>query len=127
MDTPKLDAAGLEKWLAQYKHAWETKDPAAAAALFTEDALYYETPYSEPFRGRAGISEYWARVTADQRDIEVTVQPLGVLAGGIAVARFHAAFKLISNGAAVDLDGVFLLEHASPEHCSVLREWWHAR
>ena|SRR5690606_8999454 len=127
MNKPKLDAAGLEKWLARYKHAWETKDPAAAAALFTEDALYYETPYAEPFRGPAGVSEYWARVTADQRDIEVTVTPLGVLADGTGVARWNSKFALISNGAKVELDGVFLLELASPEHCRVLREWWHAR
>ncbi len=124
---PNLDAAGLKTWLERYKHAWETKDPAAAAALFTEDAIYYETPYAEPFRGRTGVSEYWARVTADQRDIAVTVTPLGVLADGTGVARWNSKFELISNGAKVELDGVFLLEHADPEHCRVLREWWHAR
>ncbi len=127
MDKPKLDAKGLEKWLARYKDAWEGKDPDAAAALFTEDALYFETPYAEPFRGRTGIRDYWARVTADQRDIQVTVQALGVLPSGISIARWRSTFNLISNGAAVELDGVFLLEHGTPEHCSVLREWWHAR
>jgi len=127
MDAPKLDAPALEAWLTRYKNAWETKDAAAAAALFTDDALYFETPYAEPFRGRQAIADYWTRVTADQRDIEVTVQPLGVLASGIAVARWRATFNLISTGAEVELDGVFLLEHADREHCAVLREWWHAR
>src|SRR5690554_1838418 len=127
METPKLDAAALATWLARYEHAWETKDPAAAAALFTEDALYHETPYAEPFRGRTGISDYWARVTADQRDIRVDVTPLGVLDGGTGIARWHATFTLISNGAKVELDGIFVLDFASPEQCRVLREWWHAR
>ena len=58
------------EWLDGYRIAWETRDPDAAAALFTEDASYREEPYAEPFVGRAGVRDYWARVTATQEDIE---------------------------------------------------------
>ena len=40
-------------WLDAYGGAWETKEPAAAADLFTEDATYHETRFDEPMRRRA--------------------------------------------------------------------------
>ena len=38
MSTQDLTPAALEAWLARYKQAWEQRDPARAAALFTENA-----------------------------------------------------------------------------------------
>ncbi|HEU4620012.1 MAG TPA: nuclear transport factor 2 family protein [Gammaproteobacteria bacterium] len=62
-----LDSQALSDWLRKYEHAWESRDAQAASRIFTENALYYETPYAEPFRGRKGIADYWAGVTADRR------------------------------------------------------------
>ncbi|HEY8521117.1 MAG TPA: nuclear transport factor 2 family protein [Gammaproteobacteria bacterium] len=121
-----LTAADVTRWLARYEAAWEGRDPDAAAALFTPDALYHETPYAEPFRGPDGVRDYWARVTADQRDVDFSFEVVAV-AGRTGVARWHAAFELASSGAPVELDGVFLLEFASNDRVRVLREWWHAR
>lgn len=42
-----------------YRAAWESNDPEAIGALFTDDALYYAEPYSEPFRGRDEIVAKW--------------------------------------------------------------------
>jgi len=44
----------------QYGVASETSDPAVAAALFAEDAVYQETPFDEPMRGREAIYRYWS-------------------------------------------------------------------
>ena len=57
-----------ERWLAAYGRAWEGRDPDAAAALFSPDALYAWGPYDE-IRGREAIGERWAQATADQRDV----------------------------------------------------------
>jgi hypothetical protein len=48
----------LENWLEALGRAWETRDPEAAAALFSERAEYYETPFVEPARGREGVRTY---------------------------------------------------------------------
>ena len=45
----------VQRWLDDYRKAWETRDADAAAALFTEDATYREQPYEEPYRGREGV------------------------------------------------------------------------
>ena len=46
------------------------RDPDRAAALFTENAAYHEMPFDAPKAGRRGIRDYWATVTADQRDVD---------------------------------------------------------
>ena len=116
----------LAAWLDAYRAAWENRDPDAAARLFTADARYYETPYAEPFKGPDGVREYWARVTADQRDVRFTSEVVGI-ADGIGVATWNVHFTVASNGAAVQLNGVFLLQFGTSDSCKVLREWWHAR
>jgi ketosteroid isomerase-like protein len=116
----------LLRWLDAYGAAWTNKDASAVASLFTEDALYQETPYADPFPGRAGISEYWSRVTADQDDIDFSFEALGVR-GTRGFAQWSARFRLVSQNTQVELNGVFVLDFADADHVSSLREWWHAR
>lgn len=116
----------LERWLGAYGEAWEKRDAEAVGLLFQDDALYFETPYAEPFQGREGIRNYWSTVTADQRDITFESKPIGVI-DGTAIAQWSSKFTLASNGANVELNGVFFLEFNDQGLCTTLREWWHAR
>lgn len=123
---PVLTEADLAAWLEAYGEAWEARDPDFAAALFAGDALYQETPYAEPFRGRDGIAEYWAGVTADQTDIEFTYETIAV-EDMTGIAQWSARFRSISGDVPVELNGIFVLEFADREEVRSLREWWHAR
>ncbi len=116
----------LENWLAAYEFAWENRDPDAAAAIFTPNALYYETPHADPFQGRAGIAEYWAKVTADQRDIDFASEIVAV-EGNVGVASWTASLASRSTGNRIELNGVFVLQFAPDGLCSELREWWFLR
>ena len=49
----------LEKWMSGYRRAWESNDPDEIGALFTDDALYYNEPFSPPSRGRDAIVVNW--------------------------------------------------------------------
>jgi uncharacterized protein (TIGR02246 family) len=121
-----LTIASLQSWLGRYKDAWEQRDAAQAAGLFTENALYHELPFDAPKSGRDGIRNYWTTVTADQRDIRFTSQVVATN-GPTGVARWSAHFVLASTGTRVELDGVFVLTFDSGRLCSELREWWHVR
>lgn len=121
-----MNEQALEVWLTRYGAAWEARDPEAAAALFSADAAYRDTPYSEPYRGRDGVRQYWSTVTADQREVGFSHQTLGFV-DGTGVATWSAKFKLASSGASVELNGVFLLRFSDAGECTSLREWWHAR
>ena len=123
----QLATAKLDAWLGGYRDAWEKRDAERAAQLFTENATYREMPFDAPKSGRAGIREYWAGVTADQRDVEFHSQTIAVN-GNAGVAHWSAKFKLASTGATIELDGVFVLEFDSKSGlCTALREWWHER
>jgi hypothetical protein len=59
-------------WAEAYRRAWEERDAAAAvAALFTEDAESRSGRFREPDRGRGGVSAYWERAIASQREVSV--------------------------------------------------------
>ena len=126
MSAQELTIAALQAWLTRYGQAWEQRDPAQAAALFTENAPYHEMPFDAPKAGRAGIRDYWTTVTADQRDVDFKSQVVAVN-GRTGVARWSASLKSASSGARVELDGVFVLQFDASGLCSELREWWHVR
>jgi len=124
--TENLSMQDLDRWLQAYGSAWESKDAAAVAMIFTERAFYQETPFAEPFRGREEISDYWSSVTADQDAIEFEFSAIAT-SGNKGIAQWSARFRSISGEVPVELDGVFVLEFADSDHVSGLREWWHVR
>ena len=126
MSARKLTRASLEAWLERYGGAWEQRDPAQAAALFTENAPYHEMPFDAPKAGRSGIRDYWATVTADQRNVHFESQVLAV-DGQTGVAHWSASLTSASGGVRVELDGAFVLTFDDSGLCSELREWWHVR
>jgi nuclear transport factor 2 (NTF2) superfamily protein len=121
--THAVDVTG---WLARYEKAWESRDPDLAASLFTADATYHEMPFDAPLAGREAIRQYWARVTADQRDVDFRAKPI-VESGSGGVAEWTATFRSESSGATIELSGVFVLEFDRAGLCTSLREWWHVR
>jgi uncharacterized protein (TIGR02246 family) len=54
-----IDESRIRDWLAAYNDAWSSDDPEHVRLLFTDDALYYTAPYSEPLRGVDQVAEYW--------------------------------------------------------------------
>lgn len=119
-----ITRAHAEAWLARYGEAWTGGAPELAASLFSDDCRYYETPFSEPEAGRAGVRRYWQAVPEQQRDVEFGFRVLAV-DGDEVIAHWTASFVRVSSGARVALDGMFLLEFDDQLACRTLREWWH--
>lgn len=42
-----------------YLTAWESNDPDDIRALFTDDAVYYTEPWTEPWRGAEAVVAGW--------------------------------------------------------------------
>jgi hypothetical protein len=108
-------------WLEGYRRAWVRRDPDAAAALFTRDAVYQEQAFQPAYVGRDAIRGYWATVTATQSDVELRY-------GTPVIERRKAAVEWWANlrngGADVTLAGEFMLTFARGGLCSSLREYW---
>lgn len=122
-----MDAQTVQGWLDAYRRAWELQDADQAASLFSEGALYYETPFEEPFSGRESIVRYWQDgAVAAQRDIAFGFDIVAI-EGSTAVARWTASFTRTPSGVRVELDGVLTAEFDGQGLCAVFREWWHRR
>lgn len=126
VEAKPLTPAALEAWLARYGAAWTALDGKLASQLFSENALYQETPYEDPRKGRAGVEEYWRTETADHSDVQFESTVIAVN-GNTGVAHWTAEFTLKSNGIIIELDGVFVLEFDDKGQCTSLKEWWHVR
>jgi hypothetical protein len=113
-----------EVWLTKYGQAWEKRAPQLAAALFSEDCRYFETPFSEPATGPDGVLKYWQAVPQGQTDIAFCFRILAVQAPTV-IAHWSASLRRTANGTRVKLDGVFVLEFTDEGRCRTLREWWH--
>lgn len=120
-----ITAVEFEAWLRAYGRAWEGRDPAAAAHLFTEDSEYYWTPLDPPQRGRAGVAAAWEGAVSQQQDIRFTYEVLAVN-GAKGIAAWRADFLRLPARAKVRIEGVLTADFAEPGQCRVFREWWHA-
>ena len=120
-----VTASQFADWLRAYQSAWEGRDPAAAAQLFTDDARYHWTPLVPPQQGPAEIAAVWASAVAGQRDIRFTFDVFGV-SFATGMATWRADFTRLPDQFRVRIEGVLSAEFAAPGKCRVFREWWHS-
>src|SRR5262245_60128242 len=102
-----MDVRIFDRWLESYGRAWESRDPAAAARIFTEQGTYQETPFDEPMRGQAAIRAYWEAVPRSQDRIKFESKVLA-FEGCEGIAHWKTSFIRIPSGVRVELDGIFL-------------------
>ena len=120
-----ISALDFEAWLRAYGRAWEGRDPAGAARLFTEDSEYYWTPLDPPQRGRAGVAAAWEGAVSQQQDIRFSYEILAVN-GAKGIAAWRADFLRLPARVKVRIEGVLTADFAEPGQCRTFREWWHA-
>ena len=65
------------RWLQAYVDAWRSYDPAAIAALFTDDARYRYHPWDDPVEGRDAIVADWLGNKDDPGAWEASVRGMG--------------------------------------------------
>lgn len=134
----------IETFMRGYQAAWQQRDPAAFAALFTPDGTYHNTPFAVQ-RGHAQLAEYWHRVTL-QQDVMLDYRILQAHASG-GLAHWHVTYQVASEelfqiwacstGTPLPprqpgdplprmvLDGVLLAEMDGPL-CRDCHLWWHS-
>jgi uncharacterized protein (TIGR02246 family) len=120
-----MNEATLGQWLDKYGLAWETQDPAAAAAIFTADASYAWGPFNEPICGREAIRAAWQHATqGQQKGIRFGYEILAVT-GAHGIARWWASMTATSSGREVRMEGIFLITLDEQGFCETFREWWN--
>ena len=110
-----------DRWIESYRQAWESGDSHAAAALFSDDARYWSSPFRDPHVGRAGVLEYWSGATGTQSDTRV-VMGTPLVDGSHVAVEWWASFR--EDGDPITLPGVLLLAFGRDGLCTLLRENW---
>jgi uncharacterized protein (TIGR02246 family) len=114
----------VQEWVDAYGRAWRDRDADAAAALFTEDALYRSHPTAEGHRGQEGVRAYWVDVTSTQESPDVRMgEPIVSADGRRAAVEFWV--RMLNSGEQVTLMGILFLRFAEDGRCQELREAWH--
>ena len=114
----------LTDWLSRYGEAWVLRDAYKASLLFDENAIYQETPFAEPMRGRDAIQRYWQDVPRTQRDIDFAFEIFSV-DDNMGIVHFWASFTRIPTETQVRLDGIAVITLDSKKLCRSFHEWWH--
>ena len=122
-----MNSESIRGWLEGYRLAWETRDPEAVIKLFSQEATYQETPFTQPMRGREAIRQYWSRaVVGAQEQVRFGYEILA-FTDASAIAHWWASFVRVSTSARISLDGILLLAFDDEGKCKELREWWVRR
>jgi ketosteroid isomerase-like protein len=116
------EVGDIRGWLEGYRRAWEEADPDAAAALFTEDAVYRSSPFREPHIGTAGIRDYWAGTTRQSGTRVLIGTP--IVDGNRVAVEWWATFTDAEDGEGT-LPGILFLRFAPDGRCEELREAWN--
>jgi predicted SnoaL-like aldol condensation-catalyzing enzyme len=112
----------VDEWVEAYRMAWESRDPEAAAALFTTESSYRAHILEEPHLGREGVAAYWGSVTESQSEVTVRMGRPFIDGSRVAV-EFWTTMRV--SGDRVTLPGCLLLEFDAEGLCGSLREYWH--
>ena len=120
-----LTKEAVAAWLRAYVRAWETYDPDAVAALFSEDATYSYYPFDEPVRGRLAIVASWLEGKDPAGTYAADYKPVAI-DGNLGVAQGRSRyFKDASQAEVVrEYDNIFLIEFDDHGRCRSFREWY---
>jgi uncharacterized protein (TIGR02246 family) len=112
----------VKEWVEAYRAAWETKDPDAAASLFTPDSTYRSNIVEPAHQGQDGVRAYWTAVTASQEDVRVRMgRPF--VDGDRVTVEFWTTMNV--EGKPATIAGCLLLDFTEQWQCRRLREYWH--
>jgi ketosteroid isomerase-like protein len=118
-----LTVSDVAGWLEGYRRSWEEGDADAAAALFTDDAVYRSSPFREPHIGTQGIRDYWTGATSRQSNIRVLIgRP--IVEGNRVAVEWWTTYADAEAGERT-LPGILFLRFAPDGRCEELRETWH--
>jgi ketosteroid isomerase-like protein len=107
----------VEKWITGYRAAWESNNPAEIGALFTEDALYYNEPFTEPARGRDAIVARWIE-RADDPGTTTFEWKLLSETDGLAFVQGETDYG------ALKYSNLWIIRLAESGQASEFTEWW---
>jgi ketosteroid isomerase-like protein len=105
--------------------AWSRADVQGILAVFSESAVFIETPFADPRTGWDAIRSYWADVPYHQAEIKVSTGEI-FAAGPWFATEFKAVFRRRRTGDWVEARGAIFCE-TDGSRITEMRMYWHRR
>lgn len=106
-----------------FGRGWSKLRVDLIAEVFSPEAVFLETPFSEPIRGLDDIRKYWADVPYHQSEVTFTSGEIFVV-GPWFSTEFKCVFRRRRTGEWVDARGALFCE-TEGERISEMRMYWH--
>jgi ketosteroid isomerase-like protein len=120
------DSRTLQRTLLDtFAGGWSKAQTDLLVSVFSDDAVFLETPFSAPIRGLPNIRQYWSEVPVHQSEITVTTGEI-YSAGPWFASEFKAVFRRRRTGEWVEARGALFCE-TRDRLISEMRMYWHRR
>jgi ketosteroid isomerase-like protein len=113
-------------WCNSFCRAWEQQDTDAILSIFTDHAVFRESPFEPPEVGRENMRRAWDELSEMQRDNRMDCEVLATW-NSSGIARWKASYTRAKDGVFRELDGIILCHFSTDGRCTELLEWRHAR
>jgi ketosteroid isomerase-like protein len=101
---------------------WSKADVPTIMSVFSENAVFLETPFSTPSTGTDAIRRYWAEVPYNQSEITATSGEI-YTAGPWFSTEFKVVFRRRRTGEWVEARGAIFCE-TEGDRISEMRMYW---
>ena len=120
-----MNRESVQLWLDKYVEAWRTYDPAQIGDLFSEDALYFYSPFDEhdPLRGRDAIVNDWRAEPNAVGSWEARYVPVAV-EDNVGVAQGRTRYFRPDGTIEREFDNIFVLHFDEDGRCARFTEWY---
>jgi ketosteroid isomerase-like protein len=108
-----------------FARGWEKGDPEELLSVFSQDAVFLETPFGRPDRGLEALRAYW--IDLPKHQAEVTFKTGEIFeAGPWFATEFQLRFRRRRTGDWVEAKGAIFCE-TKQDKINEMRMYWHRR
>lgn len=109
----------------EFGRGWAKGKTDVLMAVFADDPVFVETPFSDPMRGRDAVRGYWAEVPLNQSEITFTSGEIFAV-GPWFSAEFRLLFRRRRTGEWVEARGAMFCE-TDGTRITEMRMYWHRK
>jgi ketosteroid isomerase-like protein len=109
----------------EFGQGWARGKPEVMMAVFADDPVFIETPFSEPLKGVEAVRGYWADVPMHQSEITFSSGEI-FAAGPWFSTEFKCTFRRRRTGEWVEARGAIFCE-TDGSRITEMRMYWHRR
>lgn len=117
------DAARFRELVDTFGRGWERGDVDQLMSVFAPDAIYLETPFTEPASGVDAVRRAWEGVRLNHADIAFRSGEIYV-AGPWFATEFKCTYRRRRTGELVDARGAMFCETKDGK-ITEMRLYWH--